>query len=87
MLKNFTLKNPDRNAVTKNTQTEPTVANEPNGSKALNAFYKNMQKITNLYILSLQDVEFSQNQTSSLLSTKVQQKKICQLLFFLLFLI
>lgn len=44
-------------------------------------------KITNLYILSLQDVEFSQNQTSSLLSTKVQQKKICQLLFFRLLLI
>ena len=47
----------------------------------------NMQRITNLYILSLQDVEFSQNQTSSLLSTKVQQKKICQLLFFRLLLI
>lgn len=45
--KNFTLKNPDRVAVTKNTQTEPNVANESNGSKALNAFYRNMQKITN----------------------------------------
>ncbi len=48
--KNFTLKNPDRNAVTKNTQTEPNVANEPNGSEAMNALLKKMQKTNNMEI-------------------------------------
>lgn len=48
--KNFTLKTPDRNAVTKNTQTESKVANEPNGSKAMNALLKKMQKTNNMEI-------------------------------------
>ena len=45
---NFPLKTPSSYiGAAKKSQPEPKVANEPNGSKALNAFYKNMQKITN----------------------------------------